>query len=65
VNEYLTDLQAGIEELIQCRSPERIAAARDFLVAELVNAIRAAYTGKPTLAHEAAQALIATTRIQA
>ena len=35
------------------------------MVAELANAIRAAYTGKPTLAHEAAQALIAATRIPA
>ena len=38
---------------------------KDISAAELANAIRAAYTGKPTLAPEAAQALIAATRLPA
>ena len=65
MNACLADLQAGIQELKKCRSQDRTGAARVFLVAELANAIRVAYIGKPTLAHEAAQALIAATRIPA
>jgi len=38
---------------------------KDISADELANAIRAAYTGKPTLAPEAAQALIAATRFPA